>query len=144
MLAFTAAPPPSPALFPPESRPITPWLVGAALVLVVIVPLFVRIRAGIVRQGRRELVVPVGLYVLAIGAMVASAIATIALPEWTARASALAIAGACSFLLSDAMIGWTRFVRAIRGGPVAIMVAYHLAQAALVVALLGMPVILRS
>jgi uncharacterized membrane protein YhhN len=144
VLAFTAAPPPSPALFPPESRPMTAWLVGGAVVLAVIVPLFLRIRAGIVRQGRGELVVPVGLYVLAIGAMVASAIATIALPEWTTGASALAIIGAALFLVSDAMIGWTRFVQPIRGSPVAIMVTYHLAQAALVVALLGIPSIVAS
>jgi hypothetical protein len=37
--------------------------------------------------------------------------------------------------MSDSLIGWTRFVRAHSWGPLAIIVTYHLGQAALVVSL---------
>jgi uncharacterized membrane protein YhhN len=48
----------------------------------------------------------------------------------------LAAAGAATFMASDAMIAWNRFVRPFPGARVAIIVTYHLAQAALVVSLL--------
>jgi uncharacterized membrane protein YhhN len=100
-------------------------------------PLYVRIRAGAVRSGHRELSIPLAAYVLAIGAMTVSAIATAGRTDWDAAHSASAIAGATLFLASDATIGWARFVGDLRGGPLAIIVAYHLAQVALVLALLG-------
>jgi len=70
--------------------------------------------------------VPVAAYITVISTMVACAIGT---------GSALAIAGACSFYASDALIGWNRFVKSYAWGPVAIMVTYHLAQAGLVLSL---------
>ncbi len=130
------------AAFNTTSPPLLPLLVGAAVTLAVTVPLFRGLRAGILRQRRRELVVPVTLYVVAISAMAASAIATLGRPEWSAQGRAFAIAGAVLFVTSDALIGWTRFVRTIRGGPIAIMVTYHVGQVALVVGLLGSPVVL--
>ena len=57
---------------------------------------------------------------------------------WSARsgaANAAAIAGALLFFASDGLIGETRFVAPRRYAPVAIMVTYHLALAALVVSL---------
>ena len=70
---------------------------------------------------------PVVVYMLAIGAMVTSA---------TASGNAWAIAGAWLFLASDATIAETRFVGPRQGGPLFIMVTYHLAQAGLVLSLL--------
>jgi alkenylglycerophosphocholine/alkenylglycerophosphoethanolamine hydrolase len=81
--------------------------------------------------------VPVAVYVVAIGAMVASALVTPARPGWTAGPSTLAIVGALLFMTSDALIGWTRFVGPLHRAPVTIMVTYHLGQAALVLALVG-------
>jgi len=43
-----------------------------------------------------------------------------------------AILGALLFYVSDALIGWTRFVQDFKWAPLAIMVTYHLAQTALV------------
>lgn len=48
---------------------------------------------------------------------------------------AAAMAGALLFVASDAMIGWSRFVRAFRHHRIAIIVTYHLAQAFLVVSM---------
>lgn len=47
----------------------------------------------------------------------------------------LAIVGAALFYVSDALIAWNRFVAPVRGGKVAIIVTYHLAQLALVASL---------
>jgi hypothetical protein len=49
--------------------------------------------------------------------------------------SAWAIAGAGLFYVSDALIGWTKFVKPYAWGSVAIMVTYHLAQTGLVLSL---------
>jgi uncharacterized membrane protein YhhN len=110
---------------------------AAAVVLVVGLPVFIRIARGIAASGRRRLLVPVAAYFVAIGAMVVSAIVTGSRPDWDSTHAALAIAGALLFMASDALIGWGRFVRPVPRGDVAVIVTYHLAQAALLLALLG-------
>ena len=71
--------------------------------------------------------VPVTAYVAVISAMVVCAIGT---------GDGVAIAGAALFYYSDALIGYGRFVRSLPGGPVGIMVTYHVGQALLVLSLL--------
>jgi len=117
--------------------PIGATLVGVVVVLAVGVPLFRRLARGMHESGQGKLVVPVALYFAAIGAMVVSAVGTAGRPDWDAAHSALAIVGAGLFMTSDSLIGWRRFVRPIRHGDLAVIVTYHLAQAALVLALLG-------
>jgi uncharacterized membrane protein YhhN len=102
------------------------YVIGAALVALVAVPLVVRFVRALRASGRTELVPPVIVYMLAIGAMVTSA---------TASGNAWAIAGAWLFLASDAAIAETRFVEPREGGQLFIMVTYHLAQAGLVLSL---------
>jgi len=68
----------------------------------------------------------VGVYLAVIALLLASAIAS---------GSRLAAAGALSFLVSDGLIAWNRFVQPLAGARPVIMVTYHLAQLALVVAL---------
>ena len=118
---------------PPE--PLT--AIAAVGVGAVAVPLYLRMRAGMIEKAQREFAVPVAIYVVAIGAMVVSAIATAGRPEWPALNSAAAIAGALLFMASDSMIGWNRFVAEFRGADVAIIVTYHLGQVLLVLGLLG-------
>jgi uncharacterized membrane protein YhhN len=72
----------------------------------------------------------VAVYIAAICLMFAFAVGT--LRPW-------AIAGAFLFCVSDALIGWTRFVSDIANSRVYIMVTYHLAQTGLVLSLLGTP-----
>ena len=101
------------------------FAVGALITAAVAVPVGVRlIRA--VRRSAPPVVTPVVAYVVVISAMVAAA---------TGWGNAWAIAGAWLFFASDALIGETRFGRAIAGAPVAIIVTYHLGQAALVLSL---------
>ena len=103
------------------------YAIGIAAVAVPIVLLATRYVRALERAGRGELLGPVILYIAAIGAMVASAIAA---------GNALAIAGATLFFVSDALIAETRFVGPRRCGPLVIIVTYHLAQVALVLSLL--------
>jgi uncharacterized membrane protein YhhN len=100
--------------------------VGVVIVVVAATVLGRRFVHALVVRGDRALVGPVVAYMVAIAAMVASAVA---------GANAWGIAGASSFFASDALIAETRFVSERRWGPVAIMVTYHLALAGLVVSL---------
>ena len=73
---------------------------------------------------------PVAAYVLVISLMVAFAFGT---GRWWA------IVGALLFYVSDAFIGWSRFVASSRHQRLAIMTTYHLGQIGLVLGLLGTP-----
>lgn len=101
-------------------------LVGVAIVVGVAGPLSWRFVGALRSSGRNELVVPVVVYMLAIGAMTATAIAS---------GNGYAIAGALLFMASDSLIAETRFVRERPWGRVAIMVTYHAALAGLVLSL---------
>ena len=103
------------------------WLIAGAVVVGVVAVVVGRRILGAVRRGDEpELLPPVAVYILVISAMVVTALGT---------AEPLAIAGAALFYLSDALIAWNRFVQPLAFAPVAIMVTYHLAQAALVLSL---------
>lgn len=75
-------------------------------------------------------------YILAISAMVYSAITTLWNPAWQFPAKGLAVFGALFFYFSDWTLANQRFVRSTRSGRVMIMVTYHLAQFLLVLAFL--------
>lgn len=106
------------------------------VVLVLGAGLYVRLVRGMRARGESALAVPVGLYNVAISAMVTSALLTTSRPGWEGLEAVIAIAGALLFMTSDTLIGWTRFVRSFPRSEVAIMVTYHLAQVLLVLALL--------
>ena len=96
------------------------WL---AIVLAVTSPLAWRIIRCV---GAASLRVSVGVYMVVISLMVASA---------AASGSALAAAGAVLFFSSDAVIAWNRFVRPFAWAQPLIMVTYHVGQLALATAL---------
>ncbi|HEY7105578.1 MAG TPA: lysoplasmalogenase [Acidimicrobiia bacterium] len=100
--------------------------VGIALVVVIVVPLAGRFVRALRARGERALVPPVLVYVGAIAVMAATAIGT---GIW------LAMGGAGLFVVSDALIGETRFVRPRPWGPLAVIVTYHAALALLVASL---------
>ena len=103
-----------------------PLAVGLVVVLVAMAVVGRRVINGVRTGDEPALAVPVAAYMTVISVMVACAFGT---------ASALAIVGACLFYLSDALIGWNKFVKLYAWGSVAIMVTYHLAQAGLVLSL---------
>lgn len=91
---------------------------------------FVAVGVPLLRGARRTepaLVPPVLAYMVVISTMLATAVGT---------GRALAVAGAGLFYLSDALIGWGRFVGAHDRGRLAVMVTYHTGQALLVLSLI--------
>jgi uncharacterized membrane protein YhhN len=99
--------------------------VGLVVVIVAALLVGVRIVAG-ARDTEPVLVSPVVAYMVVISVMVVCAFGT---------GIGVAIAGALLFYLSDALIGWGRFVRAHPRGDLAVMVTYHLGQVLLVLSL---------
>jgi uncharacterized membrane protein YhhN len=101
-------------------------LVGLAVVAVggVVVGRRIVERAG---ASDRALLGPVTAYLVVISAMVVSAFGV---------GGFFAVAGALLFYVSDAVLGWTRFVGEVARGRLVVMVTYHLGQAGLVLALL--------
>lgn len=99
------------------------------LVIVVPTSLFLarRFVKSISTSGHKELVVPVVVYMMVIAAMAISAIA---------GGTAIGIAGAAFFMLSDSLIAEHRFVKERSWQPVGIMVTYHVALAGLTLGLL--------
>ena len=90
------------------------WFVGREILFVV----------GASRTA--SLARPVALYLGAISVLVLAAGAT---------ANPIALAGALSFYASDSVLGWDRFVAAIRHRDLLVMSTYHAAQVLLVISL---------
>lgn len=104
-----------------------PFVIGAALVAVLIRVIGVQVVVAATEKNR-SYGLPVAAYILVISLMVAFAIGT---TRWWA------IAGALLFYVSDACIGWSRFVGEFPHQRIAIMTTYHLGQVGLVLSLLG-------
>lgn len=103
------------------------FIIGLVVVLPVALLLARRFITSIRRVGRLELVAPVAVYLTVISVMAVFAIA---------GGSAVAIAGAVLFMVSDSLIAESRFVKARSWHPVGIMVTYHLALVGLALGLL--------
>jgi uncharacterized membrane protein YhhN len=101
-------------------------LVGFAVVVLGGVLVGRRIVAGATATDP-TLTAPVVAYLVAISAMVVGAFGV---------AGVFAVVGALLFYVSDAVLGWTRFVHDLARGRVVVMVTYHLGQAGLVLALI--------
>jgi uncharacterized membrane protein YhhN len=104
---------------------VRPLLVSAVPVVIVAVLIGSRVLRQ-VRLRQPELTTPVSAYIGIIAVMVAAALAT---------GEPLAAMGAVIFMASDSLIAWNRFVVTLEWAPVTIMVAYHAAQALLVLSL---------
>ena len=99
---------------------------SAIPVAVVAGGLAVRFARALRAGGEGGLLGPVVAYMVAISAMVVSALAT---------GNVWAAVGAVLFMASDSLIAENRFVAPRTWAPLAIMVTYHLGQAGLVVSL---------
>ena len=101
-------------------------LIGIVVAVPVVGLLARRFVGALLRVGRRELVVPVVVYMVVITMMVVSSVA---------GGTIIGVVGALAFMGSDSLIAETRFVRTREWHGVAIMVTYHLALAGLVIGL---------
>jgi uncharacterized membrane protein YhhN len=102
-------------------------LIGLAIIVPATIILARRFIRHISASGHKELVAPVMVYMVVIATMAISAIA---------GGTAIGIAGAVVFMLSDSLIAEHRFVKERAWQPVGIMVTYHAALAGLALGLL--------
>lgn len=112
-------------------------LLSAGVLLIVALVAFRRVLAVLPAESRaKRLQWAILLYILAISAMVYSALATLWNPAWPLSAAWLAVAGAIFFYFSDWTLANQRFIRTTRSGRLIVMITYHLAQVLLVAAFL--------
>lgn len=89
-------------------------------------------------RGSAALVAPVSAYAVVLALTLWSTLATLVRPDWPLRAALPTALGGLLFFTSDSLLAWNRFVRPIRGGPLIVIIAYHLAQALLAMGFLLM------
>ncbi len=106
----------------------TAVVVGCVVVVISGAVLGTRIVPHVLHGEDPSLAGPVVAYMVVISAMVASALAA---------GPALAAVGALLFYASDTLIAWDRFVHSRSWMPLAVIVTYHVGQAALVLSLAG-------
>jgi len=94
--------------------------------------LYKRIAAGLLAQGKESLQKPVFAYTAVITIMLLSALLTFSRPEWDRNAAITVSLGAALFMLSDAILAWTKFVKPIKNGRVINVAIYHLGQILLI------------
>lgn len=104
----------------------------ALLVGITALRLYDAIAAGLVASGQHALKIPVLAYVIAISLMLISALLTLIRSEWDPGAAWSLSSGALLFFISDALLGWNKFVRVLRYGNILIIITYHLGQALIV------------
>ncbi len=113
--------------------PLNFWdLVLALVMLLAALRILNRLAAGLAAKNMRGLILPVRVYGLLISLMVFFALRTLSHTNWSAEASLLVSGGALLFYLSDLLLAWNKFVRALRNGRAWVMVTYHLGQIALI------------
>jgi uncharacterized membrane protein YhhN len=118
---------PSPPGHPPFAFSAMGLSVAAVLVVAgVSVPATFIVRS-LVRDGHRQLIAPVAVYMVVLATMFVLA-TNVGVPA--------AAAGAAFFVASDALLAVGRFVCPLPHGKVAVHVTYHLAQVLLVLSLL--------
>ena len=101
----------------------------AMLVGITAARIYRAIAGGLAASGRHTLKMPVLAYVTAISLMLVSALLTMVRPEWGAGDAWLLSSGAILFFISDALLGWNKFVHQHRCGNMQVIIAYHLGQA---------------
>lgn len=98
--------------------------------------LYQRIDIGLVQKGLRRLQIPVRVYMIVLSLMFISGFSTLFRTDWPAWSALLAAGGVLSFVASDTMLAWDKFVHPLRTRRVGYMIAYHVGQIAIVAAAL--------
>ena len=104
-----------------------PTLIVAVLVTVTSYQIYRGIAAGLKRQGRESMRLPVLAYTVVISVMLFSALAAVTRRSETVPALLMA-AGALLFYLSDTWNAWHRFVEPLSHRHIKVMASYHLGQ----------------
>jgi uncharacterized membrane protein YhhN len=102
-------------------------LAGVVITLAVATPALLQVLRGAAGSGGRTLATIVAGYATLLAATSVLGVGTASLATAT---------GAVLFLGSDTTLAWQRFVRPVGGGPVLVMISYHLGQLLIVLGLL--------
>lgn len=102
-------------------------LIGV-IIIAIAAAIYLQLRSGLRDSGNEGLILPVTFYVLIISFMLWSASTSNLREDWLSQAAILVTAGAALFFLSDALLGWNRFVREIPRGNLIVIMTYHAAQ----------------
>ena len=100
----------------------------ALIIAITAIQIYRRISAGLEASQNPSFKLPVMLYIIIISLMLFSAILTLLRPEWNFLSALFAALGALLFFLSDAFLGWDKFVSRLRHGNLLVIVNYHLGQ----------------
>jgi len=110
-------------------------LIALAIILVAGV-IMRRLVTGLQMSGRTSMIAPVIAYAVVLSLTFWSAASTTLRPDWPPLAGWLAALGGALFFSSDTAIAWNRFIGPHPGGRLFEMIAYHLAQISLSIAVL--------
>lgn len=119
-------------------NPTLPPLAALSLLFSVAVVsslLFRRLASALQESERMEMVVPLSFYVVILSLMLVSAWASLFRFDWLFAKRCVLILAATLFFSSDSMLAWNRFVRASFRLRLLVIITYHLAQMAFVIAL---------
>jgi len=77
------------------------------------------------------------IYSVVVGLMFYSALNTLLRPDWQNTAALMASAGAASFLVSDVLLAYDRFIQPLQNARLIVRITYHLGQITLAAAALA-------
>ena len=103
-------------------------LIIALMVIIVAVTIFRQLNAGLKAKDLNSLRLPVLVYCLVISLMLFSALMTLVKNYWMPVPALMVSFGALFFFLSDAFLGWNKFVDPLKNGRIVVIVTYHLGQ----------------
>jgi uncharacterized membrane protein YhhN len=109
-------------------RPVPADLATGAALAVVALLVFRRLAGGLRERGQNKLLVPVGVYALAITIMVWRGVALLYQPGVMPVVRWLPALGALLFYVSDMALAWDKFVRPLPLRDVIVMATYFAAQ----------------
>jgi len=104
----------------------------ALLISLIVVPIFVILSRSLLSSGRLKLLIPVVLYAFVLSLMTWSAGSTLLRPDWVGRSGLFAASGGLFFLVSDGVLGWNRFVKALSQARLIVRITYYAAQALII------------
>ncbi len=98
------------------------------LITLVAVRVYRRVVSGIERSGQSQLKLPIFAYSIVISIMTLSALLTLVRSEWLAGPALMVSAGALSFLVSDTLLAWNRFILPLKLGDLVVIITYQMGQ----------------
>ena len=107
-------------------------LILAGVILLLFGWLGWRLMRSLITKGMQLFIIPLSLYMLAVAAMLFSALSLNFQPDWNSTPALLISSGAIAFAASDTILAWNKFIAPVRNGRVLLMIAYHFGQIALV------------